>query len=415
MNSSQKYFLMFFMCFAFTHVGEPGNQRLQRITALDDNGDASKTVPDFVHEHGFKFEEHKVTTEDGYVLTLWRINRGLGLPLILQHGVMDTAYTFLLSGGRRCPAFYFARKGYDVWMPNSRGQTYSLEHNKGYKWYFPFSKFWDFTFYDMAQYDFPSIIDYMKNVTGYSKVSYVGHSQGTTTYLTKAGLDPDFVNDNINAFIALGPALYINPKDSDAVDLISNKIPVFDWMNKIKFNYFWVLPEWILKLTEPFCRRFPEIYHELVPFIGGHTKRMNFDIRRWPSLCTKMPGGTSIKNLLHWIQIIRAGGRFQMFDYGAEKNMKIYQQETPKEYDLSGLKKITVPTLVVSGTKDALITEESIRKVMKTLRNGNQDQVIESMELEDYAHMDFIWGKDCIKRLYPHIDRFIKRALKESD
>lgn len=413
MGSSQKYFVIVFVCFIFPHAGESANQSLRRVSATDDNGDASKTVPDFVHEHGLNFEEHKVVTEDGYVLSLWRINRGKGAPLVLQHGVLDTAYTFLLAGPTRCPAFYFAKKGYDVWMPNSRGQTYSLEHKKGYKWYLPFSKFWDFTFYDMARYDFSAIIEYVKKTTGSQKVSYVGHSQGTTTYILKASLDPEYIDKNINVFVALGPALYINPQNSRAADLVANKVRLFDWMYSFNFNYFWVLPEWVLKLTEPFCRSFPELYHGIVPFIGGETKRLNFDLRRWPSLCTKMPGGTSTKNLVHWLQIIRAGGKFQMFDYGATRNVEVYGQETPKEYDLSGLKKINVPTLVVSGSNDALITDESVRKVMAALSNGKNGQVLELIKLDDYAHMDFIWGKDCIKKLYPHVDRFIKRALRD--
>lgn len=415
MNRSKRYFLTVFICFTFTHVGESINQELRMISSFDDNGDASKTVLEFVNEHGLHLEVHKVTTEDGYILSLWRINRGNelhGPPLILQHGVLDDAYTFLLSGGRTCPAFYFAKKGYDVWIPNSRGQTYSLEHTKGYKWYLPFSAFWNFSFHEMALYDFPTIVEYVKKTTRYSKVSYAGHSQGTTTYFIKASMDPEFINENINAFIGMGPAIYVNPRDSKAANLFANEIPLFDWMHSVNMNYFWVLPEWILSLTEPFCRKFPQLYYGLVPFIGGQTEKMNFDIRRWPSLCTKMPGGTSTKNLLHWLQIIRAGGRFQMFDYGAKKNMEVYQRETPKEYDLTGLKRVKVPSLIVSGSRDALVTEESVRKLVKMLKTGEKNQVLEVITMEDYAHMDFIWGKDSIKGLYPNIDRFIKRVLK---
>eukprot|EP00826_Nyctotherus_ovalis_P011088 TRINITY_DN12893_c0_g1_i15.p1 TRINITY_DN12893_c0_g1~~TRINITY_DN12893_c0_g1_i15.p1 ORF type:complete len:427 (+),score=49.80 TRINITY_DN12893_c0_g1_i15:26-1306(+) len=406
MNFAKTNLLLLFFVFAFPHAGESVDQEVVEVTSLDDNGDASKTISEYVEGNGFKFEEHKVVTEDGYILTLWRIHRNKtsnGPPVILQHGVIDAGFTFLLSGANRCLALYLGRKGFDVWIANNRGQSYSLGHTGGYRWFIPFSKYWDFSFHEMALYDFPAAVHYVKQVTGYSKVNFIGHSQGATQYFIKASVDPEFVNANIESFVALGPAIFLSSCKSALVRILSGSFRLFDWMHAIGFKYFYVLPPNMLGLTESICRKFPRMYYGLIPTIGGYSEGKNFDLRRWPALCTKSPGGTSTQNLVHWMQMLRSGGKFQMFDYGKRKNLLIYNQETPKEYDLGQLKKVTVPTLIVSGTKDALISEDAIRKVMGVLKNDRSDQVLESIRLEDYAHLDFLWGRNAIKDLYMNL------------
>jgi hypothetical protein len=44
-----------------------------------------------------------------------------------------------------------------------------------------------------------------------------------------------------------------------------------------------------------------------------------------------------------------------MYDYGKERNMKIYGEEIPPLYPIG---KISVPTLIVSSDNDSLITQQ---------------------------------------------------------
>ncbi|CAH1371471.1 unnamed protein product, partial [Tenebrio molitor] len=50
--------------------------------------------------------------------------------------------------------------------------------------------------------------------------------------------------------------------------------------------------------------------------------------------------------------------RFQKYDYGKKRNLKIYGEEIPPLYPIG---KISVPTLIVSSDKDDLITQQVIR------------------------------------------------------
>jgi hypothetical protein len=65
--------------------------------------------------HGFSFEEHKVKTEDGYILSIWRIfkkeRRTQGKVVIVNHGLLDSSYTFLAHGENESLPFILANDG----------------------------------------------------------------------------------------------------------------------------------------------------------------------------------------------------------------------------------------------------------------------------------------------------------------
>ena len=71
-----------------------------------------------IEYHGYQCETHKVTTEDGYILTLHRIPRGRnstkggGFPTFLQHGFVDSSATWTMNPPSQSLAFILADKGY---------------------------------------------------------------------------------------------------------------------------------------------------------------------------------------------------------------------------------------------------------------------------------------------------------------
>ena len=132
-----------------------------------------------------------MTTDDGYILTVYRIPGMVGeaVPnkskptVMFQHGILDAAISWVTHHPEVAPAFVAARAGYDVWLGNSRGNTFSRKHVE----YDPddnrhggADKFWDFDFEQMGQYDLPAVLDHMTAQTGIEKHAYIGHSQGTS-------------------------------------------------------------------------------------------------------------------------------------------------------------------------------------------------------------------------------------------
>lgn len=75
-----------------------------------------------------------------------------------------------------------ADAGYDVWMPNWRGNYYSRRHislspNE--------RQFWNFSWDDIAFNDLPAVHNYAIKVTGVPKLFIIGHSQGKALDLNK--------------------------------------------------------------------------------------------------------------------------------------------------------------------------------------------------------------------------------------
>ena len=132
--------------------------------------DAFKTFSEICAENGFAFEQHQVITEDFYELTVYRIPGLTGdtstgkPPVFMQHGVFDSAYAWIVNYADVSPAFVAAKAGYDVWLGNSRGNTYSrantkLDPDKDAK------EFWAFDWEQMGQYDLPAVFDYLLDQT----------------------------------------------------------------------------------------------------------------------------------------------------------------------------------------------------------------------------------------------------------
>jgi pimeloyl-ACP methyl ester carboxylesterase len=169
---------------------------------------------------GYSFEEHKIQTEDGYILTAWRIpgklsesseDKSKRKPIILQHGIFDSSYTWFFLNINDTLPILLSEKGYDVWLTNNRGNIFSLEHvnKEEFDSNLYYSKFWDFSLHEMAVYDFPANVNYIKNITKYSKINYLGHSQGTLQYFVYYTINSTFIDKNIERFISIGTVVNI--------------------------------------------------------------------------------------------------------------------------------------------------------------------------------------------------------------
>ncbi len=188
-------------------------------------------------KNNYIFEkDHKVTTKDGYRLNLFRIpgkvgDKRTGKPVVLfQHGLLDSAVCWISHNAKEAPAFWAVEQGFDVWLGNSRGNVYSRDHvrlnpNKD-------KEFWDYSFQEMGEYDVPANVDYITRVTGVQKISYVGHSQGTSQMYYALATNEDYLSTKVNLFVALGPVMRLtNCRSGPLVQLSKNIKPFADSMN----------------------------------------------------------------------------------------------------------------------------------------------------------------------------------------
>jgi lysosomal acid lipase/cholesteryl ester hydrolase len=77
------------------------------------------------------------------------------------HGLVDSADSWLINGRKNSIGFILADAGYDVWLANTRGNKYSERHltlNPDQD-----VQYWKNALtYDVAKYDFPSFIEFIK-------------------------------------------------------------------------------------------------------------------------------------------------------------------------------------------------------------------------------------------------------------
>lgn len=117
---------------------------------------------------GHTWELHEVQTEDGWTLAMFRIlgnESKVADPIIVQHSWGQDAHSWLAEGANTGAAWplQLVERGYDVWMPNSRGTRYSNVNEKDGEW--SDIERWDFSYVEMGLYDQPAFIDKVLEVT----------------------------------------------------------------------------------------------------------------------------------------------------------------------------------------------------------------------------------------------------------
>lgn len=101
-----------------------------------------------------------------------------------------------------------ADAGYDVWIPNARGNYYSRNHvtkdpdDKK-------SGFWTFSWDDIGLYDYPAVFDYVRSKTNDAKLYVISHSQGTSSMLALLAERPEY-NQYMQAVSLMAPIAYMN-------------------------------------------------------------------------------------------------------------------------------------------------------------------------------------------------------------
>ncbi len=308
--------------------------------------------PDIVKPLGYPVETHKITTEDGYILTFFRIQAKnqtslkSGLPVVyLQHGLLDSCDSMVLNDEDKAPGLILANAGYDVWLGNVRGNKYSMEHttlNPKKK------EFWQFSWQNMSQYDLPAAFEYI-NLHTSQNVTYIGHSQGTTImYAALADRVPGVLK-YLKKYIAWSPSVF-EGHATNGPALLAAKTPLVELYEAAGIHE--ACPPNFLQsaIGHAFCKVEVNICGDLLGvFFGANPEYDNK--AKANVLLQHFPSGTSVMNLKHWRQMVNQG-RYAKFDYGTAGNLQHYGQPGSPDYNLTN---INVPVHMFFGLHDSLV------------------------------------------------------------
>lgn len=102
-----------------------------------------------------------------------------------------------------------------------------------------------------------------------------------------------------------------------------------------------------------------------------------------------------------FLPVIRHG-TFKKYDYGIWKNLNLYGQRTPPNFDLSKIPK-SLPLWMAYGGNDALADVTDFRHMLQELQCKP-----ELLYLEDYGHIDFLLSVRSKEDIYDKMIEFFR-------
>uniref|UniRef100_A0A670HKT4 Lipase n=1 Tax=Podarcis muralis TaxID=64176 RepID=A0A670HKT4_PODMU len=335
--------------------------------------EATMNISEIISFRGYPSEEYEVVTDDGYILSINRIphgkrnqsNKDPKPTVFLQHGLFGSSDNWVSNLDNNSLGFILADAGYDVWLGNSRGNTWSMKH---INYTVEQEEFWQFSFDEMAKYDLPASINFILRKTGQEKIFYVGHSQGTTMAFIAFSTMPQLAQ-KIKMFFGLAPSVNTVYSISPISAVIfgtkqfAAQSKTSKWFATNLCNRF---------LLDHVCAIFFSLMN------GFNVKNMNLTrINVYLSHC---PAGTSVQNVLHWSQV-------------APKSSAPF-------YDI---KQMTIPTALWNGGNDWASTPKDFALLLPQVSN-----LVYHKFIPDWAHLDFILGFDAPQRMYKEIVEFMQ-------
>ncbi|KAG8180335.1 hypothetical protein JTE90_016369 [Oedothorax gibbosus] len=364
----------------------------------------NRDVSGLISSKGYPVESHVVQTKDGFLLTLQRIPHGKSgktvstnqQVVLIQHGLDSAASDWVLNFPHQSLGFILADAGYDVWLGNSRGNTYSRKHAN----YTPdMAAFWNYSFDQMAEFDLPAMIDYILQETKQEKLFYIGHSQGTSQAFAMLSENVQY-NEKIKLFIALAPVTTVGHLKS-AIKYLAPFTGDLEFLAGILGIKDFVPSEGIMKyFSEYLCDSEAKFLCEWVIFFLCGTDYQQLNSSRVGVYTAHTPAGTSVKSIAHYGQLV-VSKKFAKFDYG-KKNHLHYNQTTPPEYDLS---KITAPVALMWSQNDELADPDDVAILQSKLKSVVHSYCV---PVPAFNHYDFAIAMDAHEVLYNEVLRLLK-------
>lgn len=343
------------------HLGEDAHDKYRASTP--------EIITDML---GLPCEEHSVCTKDGYVLVLHRIPPRRGVhgapPVLLQHGLMMSSEAWFATGERSLPVLLH-NAGYDVYLGNNRGNTYSCKHLHLRS---SDTEYWDFCMDEMARYDVPTMIDHVLAVSGADSLSWIGFSQGTAQMFAALAMYPQ-LQAKVNCFAAMSAAVAVRGLAESALSSLIQSDPnfiygLFGKRSMIASTLVW------RNILAP--RRFLWFIERSLAFL------FNWDMDN-TVLGDRLMGSahlfstSSVQSVVAWFKIMKSR-RFQAMLHESAAG----RGQQPPRYDFSHC---SIPLACFVGGKDTIIDVIGLTAQLP-------DTAYLYYEPE-YNHLDFLWAR----------------------
>jgi len=368
---------------------EEWRQLEAKLEALENN----KPTDEMIAEAGYPAETHIVETEDGYLLRMHRIPWGKEYrreennrpAVFLQHGLLSSSADWVMIGERYAIAFLLADRGYDVWMGNYRGNTYSRGHTNSS---LPPGEYWDFSWDQMGQYDLPAMLQHMMKVTRQDEFYYIGHSMGTLTYYVACNYH-NWIANATKLMVGYGGHTVVSHMWSPLFRTLSYYVGDLSWLiDHLGLHQFmpssW-LRSWLASEVCDEAMTSAAVCQSMMFLICGYNAA-EINSTMLPVIMAHNPAGTSMLTMIHYAQGVESGA-WQGYDLGSPAaNMVRWNSSKPPVYQYSP---ITAPVALYWAQNDWLVSPIDEADLANHLPNLVLNQRVPE---DAYMHNDFLWG-----------------------
>jgi lysosomal acid lipase/cholesteryl ester hydrolase len=271
-------------------------------------------------------------------------------------------------------------------LGNNRGNKYSKKsvHHSPTD-----IKFWDFSMDEFAFHDIPDSIAYILETTSAPSLSYIGFSQGTAQAFATLAVHPK-LNDKVNVFIALAPAMSPAGLSNGIVDSLVKASPQVLFLLFGRRSILSSATMWQSILYPPIFVRLIDMGLSFLFGWHAHNISTSQKLAAYPHLYSF----TSTKSVVHWFQIIRTKS-FQMYDDDVQPPLSLGSVSKYTKVAKFPTRNIKTPIVLVYGGSDSLV---DINVMLKELPAHTV-----AIEIPHYEHLDFLWAREVETLVFPHV------------
>lgn len=226
-------------------------------------------------------------------------------------------------------------------------------------------------------------IDHTRKVSGVKKVTYFGHSQGTSQIFYGLATNEAYLKDRINLVVAFAPILRLGNTTDKVLATLAKGRSLFESTIKTFGLYELMGKDW-QNIKGPLCTALPPVCSLVDSFISASSPYNDPD--RYKASLSKFPNAISWRELSHYAQEVNSG-KYEKFDYGETANLEIYGTKTPPEIDISKIH--SVPVAMFVGKQDTLANHVDCKWAASQIAS-----TVHYQEIDNCDHGSYLLGKD---------------------
>ncbi|XP_045784840.1 lipase 3-like [Maniola jurtina] len=305
--------------------------------------------------------------------------------LLMGHGLLGSSLDWILLGPKKALPYLLTDAGYEVWLPNFRGNKYSRAHVTKDT---DSAEFWNFSWHEIGLFDIPAIIDYVRETSGGKpEIHFFAYCMSGSALLALLSSSQRY-NAILKSASLLAPLVYMDHITGPLQYLAELYTQYKNYINTFMSIESEFRIEELFDSLDIFCKDNESWCKNPLLLLGDSGKKNISLITNY----NNTPMGVSTKTIIHYLQIIKSG-QFQMFDLGESKNYMKYGTASPPLYHLFNVK---VRLILFNSIYDPISTVSDISKLAFHI----PVIINHIIKVDNFSHLDFLWAENATQLVY---------------